>query len=113
MQFLDYMEILCRKHEVRLLSLPQERVDTLDRYQIATIRFKLEGSFHGLARMIHQLEQQDRVASVSHCVLRQEQVREMEEKRTILVAEIEVNRMLRLNEEADASEMQGEQEDES
>jgi Tfp pilus assembly protein PilO len=109
-QFLDYMENLCKKHELRLLSLPQERVDTLDRYQIASIRFKLEGSYHHLTQMIYELEQVDRVASLSHCELRQETIREMENKKTILVAEIEVNRMLKLNEDEDE---EGETDDES
>lgn len=100
-QFLEYMENLCSKHELRLLSLPQERVDTMDRYQIASIRFRLEGSYHNLIAMIYQLEHVDRAASVNRCDLHQEQIREMENKKTILVGDLEVNRMLKVKNEGE------------
>lgn len=92
--FINYAQGLCDSLGLRLTSLPVEEVKPLQDYQVASIHFSLEGNYADLLRFVYQLEQRDQIASVEKLSFNAENVRLNDQKVNLLVATLQVNRLL-------------------
>ena len=92
--FVRYSEQICADHGVQIVSLPVEAVSKLGEYQVASIAFTLEGTYHGLLQVLYDIEQRDRVASIQHLNIRTEEIRIDFQQKKYLIAEVVLNRLI-------------------
>lgn len=92
--FIQYAEGVCNKYNVKLVSLPVEKVMQMGDYQIAEISLSFEGSYADILQALFQLEYTDKVANVKKMKMETQTVRKDSGKKTYLVASIVLNRLL-------------------
>ncbi|MEO0468210.1 MAG: hypothetical protein AAF206_01215 [Bacteroidota bacterium] len=91
----QYLERLSQQHDLRILALPQEQVETVSGYSLSTERFRLEGKLHDLVRALHQLEQKDRAGSITACTFSLERILQQGKRQSLLVADLTLKRLNR------------------
>ena len=92
--FIQYIEEQCLHNQLKLISLPTEDKRQMAAHAVASSDCSIEGSFHGLIKMIHQVEHIDRVASIHRLHMHREKVRYGSSYKHLLLAEINFQRLL-------------------
>lgn len=93
--FVRYLEGLCRQHTVNIVALPIEQEQTSEGYRLLEERFSLQGNFHQVLRVLHQLEQRDRMGQIQHLAFERKALRLQQGPRWILVADVILHRISR------------------
>ena len=91
--FGTYLDSLCRKHGLTIVSLPQESLENTGSFTISSERFHLSGRFHDIVQVLYQLEYEDRIGSIGTSQLKTQTIRNGRNKQTILLADIELKRL--------------------
>lgn len=90
--FASYLEAVCRKHEVRLVTMPGMHHTAETQANRKEERFSLQGDFHKILRLLFQVEQKDQLGSVTRTSFTLQQVRAGHHKRQLLIADVVMER---------------------
>lgn len=93
LEFVQYLEALCRENEVRIVNLPIENEQDQGAYRLLEEQFSLEGSLHNMILIINQLEQKDKVGWIGHLSLKRKQMRMQQQKKWLLIADVKLSRI--------------------
>lgn len=91
--FVEYLEALCRKHKLKLVSIPREAKQEVDGFSLVEERFSLEGGIHDLLRVLHQIEQIDRVGSIDQLSLQRTALSLFNKRQNVLVGTVRLYRL--------------------
>lgn len=91
--FVQYLEALCREHRVKVVALPREQGQEVEGFHLIEESFSLEGDIFGLLTVLHTLEQIDRVGSLATFSLTRTSLSLFQQKQNILVATVSLHRL--------------------
>ncbi|MEL7535195.1 MAG: hypothetical protein AAFN10_28105, partial [Bacteroidota bacterium] len=91
--FVEYLEEICRQHKVKIVSLPREATQLVEGYSLVEERFSLEGGIHDILKVLHQIEQQDRVGSIAYLSLQRTSLSLFSKRQNVLVGSVALYRL--------------------
>ncbi|MEL7533121.1 MAG: hypothetical protein AAFN10_17525 [Bacteroidota bacterium] len=95
LDFLQYLEGACRSFDLQLIALPQQQIEAvMDQYELSHERFRIEGKLSQMLSLLHQIELKDRVGSIQALHLELQQLRIGRQKKQLLVADVQLTRMI-------------------
>lgn len=94
LDFVAYLEKSCRAHELTLVALPRETRKEKEGLLQVHEKFQLEGPLHAQLELLHQIEIQNQLGCLKRIQLEKQKVRIGREQRELLLAQIELNRLL-------------------
>ncbi len=95
-QFVEYLSRKSEQYGVKMLSLPIEKKETLSGYEMIEEHFSIEGKLPSLMQFLYQLEVEDKVGRMIYLNLERKEIRIRTRKRTVLMADIKINRIQKL-----------------
>jgi hypothetical protein len=93
-ELMQYIEAFCAAHALRMIQLPQETLEDVEGYEIAKVEFSVEGSYHNILRLLHQLEAVDAIGSIDRAQLELKTIRVGDDRKRMLVGSIRLNRLI-------------------
>jgi hypothetical protein len=97
-QLMQYIEQYCAENSLRIIQLPKEGLEDVEGYEIAKVEFSVEGSFHDILRLVHQLESKDGIGSIDRAQLELKTVRVGGDQQRMLIGSISLNRLIHQSE---------------
>ena len=91
--FVEYLEEICRKRQVRIWALPQEKRKDLEGYVLSTEELSLEGKLKDILHILYQIEYTDQLASIAKANFERLSRRQNGKIHPLLVAHIELKRL--------------------
>lgn len=90
--FSQYLETICTRYSVKILSLPGDISSPPKNNQAITTNFSLQGSFRDIVQVLYHLEVVDRAGKITHLRWFREKIFLKGKREEFLVAQVEMKR---------------------
>lgn len=91
-----YLQGLCKKYKLRLISLPKEKEEIVSGYKALESNFSLEGKLSDLLSLTYELEHSTRIGSITGLSLKKEILRVSGKKQKVLTASLTLKRLIEI-----------------
>lgn len=95
LDFVKYLEAKSREKKARIIALPKEEKMNTQGFQLSKESFSLESGLSNILDMLHKLEWEDRTGSIVYLDLNKRQILQGNSRKQILVADVELQRLLK------------------